>query len=83
MPYLCPLCNGLNIPAQPCPTCGEPILDYGMQEDYAGPYSPYVSSSAYRTVPEVKGHCIHLMFCPHCLTQISYAVDTWEVPGSI
>ncbi|WP_454193775.1 hypothetical protein [Paenibacillus sp. Marseille-Q7038] len=84
MSYLCPLCNGLHIPAaQPCLTCGEPIVDYGLTEDYAGPYSPYVSSSDYLTIPEAKGYCIHLMFCPHCLTQTSYAVETWEVPGHI
>lgn len=84
MSYVCPICNGLDsAPLLLCPNCHQETVDCGLQEDYAGPYSPYVASSHDQTIPAAANHCLHLMHCPHCLTEFSYAVDTWYVPDRI
>jgi hypothetical protein len=82
MSFMCPICNGLQSIAYPCPQCRTIMDDEGRIDDYLGPYSPY------RSIDDLKltngfidlstRQCVHTLSCPRCGKQQTRSVQEWH-----
>jgi hypothetical protein len=65
----CSLCNGVGSVGI-CPQCGYPLEDYGMIEDFLGPYSPYENDKILewdnKQEKGLPATCEHLVYCKNC-----------------
>jgi len=69
----CPVCNGLEPFASPCPHCGHAMEDRGRLWDWIGPYSPYMPiaelAELYADADRFGAvACHHVATCPSCGT---------------
>jgi len=82
--YICPLCNGLIVPAQACPHCLQGLSECGKLDDYTGPYSPYTSGiTSTGDAEEAGSGCIHVLYCDHCQTRTLWSEPLWDISGNL
>jgi len=68
MDKLCPVCNGLQLITEQCPSCGGILSDGGALQNYVGAYSPYMES-------DIVNQCIHILYCADCDYDVRVALE--------
>ncbi|WP_044640986.1 hypothetical protein [Risungbinella massiliensis] len=77
--YICPLCNGWEQNSNPCPKCGETLLDYGPVSYLYYDYSPYLPLEDMKRDNGLLDHanhqCPHQFYCTQCNYMGTYLVQ--------
>ncbi|WP_088035844.1 hypothetical protein [Evansella clarkii] len=67
----CPVCNGMKILTEKCPSCSGVMSDKGRYMDYFDDYSPYMPIEQMKEIDGIKNDkkdfkCPHLLTCEDC-----------------